>query len=82
MKKDDLYQDYLNYLDFRLKENQINKGKYSLLKISNNGFEEFKKMFENDEPFRQKVLKIKISEIRDKKIDDIFDDIDWFDGIR
>jgi hypothetical protein len=76
MKKDDLYQDYLNYLDFRLKENQINKGKYSLLKISNNGFEEFKKMFENDEPFRQKVLKIKISEIRDKKIDDIFDDID------
>lgn len=76
MKKDDLYQDYLNYLDFRLKENQINKGKYSLLKISNNGFEEFKKMFENDEPFRQKVIKIKISEIRDKKIDDIFDDID------
>jgi hypothetical protein len=76
MKNDDLYQDYLNYLDFRLKENQINKGKYSLLKISNNGFEEFKKMFENDEPFRQKVLKIKISEIRDKKIDDIFDDID------
>jgi hypothetical protein len=76
MKKDDLYQDYLNYLDFRLKENQINKGKYSLLKISNNGFDEFKKMFENDEPFRQKVLKIKISEIRDKKIDDIFDDID------
>ena len=76
MKKDYLYQDYLNYLDFRLKENQINKGKYSLLKISSNGFEEFKKMFENDEPFRQKVLKIKISEIRDKKIDDIFDDID------
>ena len=76
MKKDDLYQDYLNYLDFRLKENQINKGKYSLLKISSNGFEEFKKMFENDELFRQKVLKIKISEIRDKKIDDIFDDID------
>ena len=76
MKKDDLYQDYLNYLDFRLKENQINKGKYSLLKISSNGFEEFKKMFENDESFRQKVLKIKISEIRDKKIDDIFDDID------
>ena len=76
MKKDYLYQDYLNYLDFRLKENQINKGKYSLLKISSNGFEEFKKMFENDETFRQKVLKIKISEIRDKKIDDIFDDID------
>ena len=76
MKKDDLYQDYLNYLDFRLKENQINKGKYSLLNISSNGFEEFKKMFENDELFRQKVLKIKISEIRDKKIDDIFDDID------
>ena len=76
MKNDDLYQDYLNYLDFRLKENQINKGKYSLLKISNNGFEEFKKMFESDEPFRQKVLKIKISEIRDKKIDYIFDDID------
>ena len=76
MKKDDLYQDYLNYLDFRLKENQINKGKYSLLKISSNGFVEFMKMFENDEPFRQKVLKIKISEIRDKKIDDIFDDID------
>lgn len=76
MKEDDLYQDYLNYLDWRLNEGQINRGKYSLLKISNTGFEDFKKSFEKDEHFRGKVLKIKISERRDKKIDDIFDDFD------
>lgn len=76
MKHDELYQDYLNYLDWRLNHGQINKGKYSLMKISNTGFEDFKKLFESDEHFREKVLKIKISEVRDKKIDDIFDDFD------
>ena len=35
-----------------------------------------KKLFESDEHFREKVLKIKISKVRDKKIDDIFDDFD------
>ena len=76
MKEETLYQDYLNYLEWRLKEGQINKGKYSLMKISNTGYVDFKKTFENEEHFRQKVLKIKISEIRDKKIDYIFDDFD------
>jgi hypothetical protein len=76
MKEETLYQDYMNYLNWRLNENQISKGKYSLLKISNYSFDEFKKNFENDELFRSKILKIKTSEIRDKKIDDIFDDFD------
>jgi hypothetical protein len=74
MKEDELYIDYLNYLDWRLNESQISKGKYSLLKISESSFNQFKNSFENDEHFRNKIVKIKISEIRDKKIDDIFDD--------
>ena len=57
MKEDMLYKDYLIYLDWRLRENQINKGKYSLLKISNSSFEEFKKNFEIDDAFRNYLLK-------------------------
>jgi hypothetical protein len=74
MKNDKLYEDYLNYLDFRLEKSQISRGKWSLLKISKQGFESFKLNFENDEHFRNKIIKIKISKDRDKKISDIFDE--------
>ncbi len=76
MKNDELYPLYLTYLDWQLNESKINRGKWSLLKISNSKFGEFKIRFENDELFSDRILELYKSEIRDKKIDDIFDDID------
>jgi hypothetical protein len=74
MKNDELYPFYLVYLDIRLSGLKISNGSYSLLKMSRSSFEDFKYKFENDELFSEKIIKIKTSEIRDKKIDDLFDD--------
>jgi hypothetical protein len=76
MKNDELYLEYVTYLDWRLSESQINKGKWSLLKISRQAFDEFKNRFENDETFSDMVIELMKTEIRDQKIDDIFDDFD------
>jgi hypothetical protein len=76
MKNDELYLEYTTYLDWRLEKSQISKGKYSLLKMSRQSFDDFKNRFENDETFSDMIIEIMKSEIRDKKIDDIFDDID------
>ena len=74
MKNDELYPFYLVYLDISLSGLKISNGSYSLLKMSRSSFEDFKYKFENDELFSEKIIKIKTSEIRDKKIDDLFDD--------
>lgn len=74
MKNDELYPFYLVYLDIRLSGLKISNGSYSLLKMSRSSFEDFKYKFENDELFSEKIIKIKTSEIRDKKIEDLFDD--------
>lgn len=76
MKDDKLYGEYLNYLKWRLNESQISKGEFSLSKISESKFNQFKKRFKEDELFSELVLKIHTSLSRDKKLDDIFDDID------
>ena len=76
MKNDVLYLEYVTYLEWKLNNNKINKGKYSLLKMSRQSFDNFKNRFENDETFSDMIIEIMKSEIRDKKIDDIFDDID------
>jgi hypothetical protein len=76
MKNDELYKEYISYLDWKLNENKINKGKYSLLKMSRTSFEDFKIRLENDDTFNDMIMYIMKSEIRDKKIDDIFDDFD------
>lgn len=76
MKNDELYLEYQTYLEWRLSQNQINKGKYSLLKMSRTAFDEFKTRLENDETFNDMIIEIMKSESRDKKIDDIFDDFD------
>lgn len=76
MKNEELYQEYLIYLDWRLNESQINKGKWSLLKMSRSAFEDFKKKLETDETFNSKIIEIMKATNRDKKIDDIFDEID------
>ena len=74
MKNDELYPYYLDYLSGKLNEGKISKGKIALFKLSNSKFEEFKFRFETDELFKSKVIELHKSEIRDKKIDDIFDD--------
>lgn len=74
MKNEELYEEYIAYLDWKLSESKINKGKYSLLKISRQSFEDFKDRFEKDETFSDMIIELMRSEIRDKKIEDIFDD--------
>jgi len=77
MKNDEIYPYYIDYLNDRLNEGKISKGSLSLLKMSSSSFEDFKYRFENDELFNSKVIELHKSEVRDKKIDDIFDDLDW-----
>ena len=76
MKKDSIYPYYLDYLNDRLNEGKITKGSLSLLKMSESSFDNFKFRFENDELFHDKIIELHKSEMRDKKIDDIFDDLD------
>jgi hypothetical protein len=71
MKNDKLYPLYINFLDERLKEGKLNKGSYSLLKMSRTNFEDFKTKLEKDDLFEGEQIK----NLRDRKIDDIFDDI-------
>ena len=74
IKDDDFYPEYLTYLDWRLNEGQINKGKWSLLKMSKTSFDDFKKKLETDEHFNSKIIQVCKSETRDKKIDDVLED--------
>ena len=76
MKNDELYPEFITYLDSQLNEGRISKNKLALLKITGSYFQTFKTKFEIDELFRERVIKLHKSEIRDKKIDDIFDDLD------
>ena len=76
MKSEELYREYVNYLDWRLENKQINKGKYSLLKMSRQSFDDFKIRLENDETFNDMIIELMKTEIRDQKIEDIFDDFD------
>ena len=80
MKNDQLYPVYLSYLEHRMTTTEfgekITRAKVSLLKISSSYFLDFKDRFDEDELFMNKILEVYRSEIRDKKLDDIFDDID------
>jgi hypothetical protein len=67
MKNDDIYPYYIKYLEQRLVDGKISRGSYSLLRISKESFDDFKFKFENDSEMRTTI-------IRDKKIDDLFDD--------
>ena len=72
MKNDKLYPLYINFLDERFKEGKLNKGSHSLMKMSRSNFEDFKIKLEKDELFECEQIK----NLRDRKIDDIFDDLD------
>ena len=64
MKDDEDYIYYIKYLDGRLKSGKLQKGSYSLLRICENSFDNFKYKFNNDSAFN-KILK------RDKKLNDL-----------
>ena len=74
MKSDEHYPLYVSFLESKIENGKLSKGKFSLLKISQLSFIEFKDKLLSDELFYQKVIKFHKSEQRDKKIDDIFDD--------
>lgn len=73
IKNDDFYTEYLIYLNWRLSEGQINKGKFSLLKLSKSSFDDFKRKLENDEIFNNKIIQICKTEDRDNKIEKIIE---------
>ena len=77
MKNEELYPEYLTYLDNRILESKISRGEYSLLRMSRSSFDSFKLKFETDELFHKSIIGLHKSETRDKKIDDIFDDINF-----
>ena len=72
MKEERLYPMFVSYLEDRLNEGKISAGAMALSKISREAFESFKCRFEKSELFEGKLK----GSFRDKKIDDIFDDID------
>lgn len=85
MKDLDFYEEYTEYLNCRLENNEINKGKLSLLKISRSEYDRFIKKLKTNEKFNKKIISILTTEKRDKlitdvisddKIDDFFDDFD------
>jgi len=67
MKEDEIYPFYLKHLDNRLTEGRLSRGSFCLLRMSESAFNDFKYRFENDKNFS-------VQFIRDKKIDDLFDD--------
>lgn len=73
MRNNILYKEYLLYLDNRLNEGEIKRGKYSLLKISKQSFDEFIHKLENDEKFNDKIVEMVRVDQRDKNIDDVID---------
>jgi hypothetical protein len=73
MKKLDFYEEYMLYLDWRLNEGQITRGKHSLFKISKSEYDRFIKRLEDDKNFNDKFIKILKSEKRDEKINDVID---------
>lgn len=72
MKEEILYPMFVSYLEDRLNEGKISAGASALSKISRDAFEAFKNRFEKSDLFEGK----QIESFRDKKIDDIFDDLD------
>ena len=73
MKDLEFYEEYLQYLNWRLYEKQINRGKYSLLRISKSEYDKFIKRLEIDETFNKKIVEMIRAENRDKKLENIIE---------
>jgi len=72
MKDDEKYPLYLAWLEDQLKVGKLNRGTWSLRKMSRQAFEDFKQRLE-DGQFENKVVQVN----RDSKIDDLFDGFDF-----
>ena len=72
MKNDEKYPLYLIWLDGQLKSGKLNRGTWSLRKMSRQAFDEFKQRLD-DGQFENKVVQVN----RDSKIDDLFDGFDF-----
>lgn len=79
MKQLEFYEEYILYLNWRLNENYINKGKFSLLKISKSEYDKFIKRLETDETFNKKIVEMIRAENRDKKLEEIIEEEILFD---
>lgn len=66
-----LYNKYISYLEYKMSMNRFSNGAYSLLKMSESAFEDFKFDYENNEKFKILIDEIFLSEIRHGKINDI-----------
>lgn len=71
MKDDEKYPLYLAWLDEQLKSGKLNRGTYSLRKMSRQAFDDFKQRLE-DGHFENKVVQAN----RESRIDDLFSDFD------
>ena len=72
MKNDEKYPLYLIWLDDQLKSGKLNRGTWSLRKMSRQALDEFKQRLD-DGQFENKVVQVN----RDSKIDDLFDGFDF-----
>jgi hypothetical protein len=72
MKNDEKYPLYLTWLDEQLKEGKLNRGTWSLIKMSRQAFVDFKQRLD-DKQFETKVVQTN----RDNRIDDLFDGFDF-----
>ena len=72
MKNDEKYPLYLIWLDDQLKSGKLNRGTWSLRKMSRQAFDEFKQRLD-DGQFENKVVQVN----RDSKIGDLFDGFDF-----
>ena len=72
MKNDEKYPLYLAWLEDQLKSGKLNRGTWSLRKMSRQAFDEFKQRLD-DGQFENKVVQVN----RDSKIDDLFDGFDF-----
>lgn len=72
MKNDEKYPLYLAWLEDQLKVGKLNRGTWSLRKMSRQAFDEFKQRLD-DGQFENKVVQVN----RDSKIDDLFDGFDF-----
>jgi hypothetical protein len=75
MKDDELYPYYLNDIEIKVSSGRMTIGAGSLYKISLFSFNEYKRMFTNNNGFRKRQIDLFKLELRDKKIKDLFNGI-------
>lgn len=74
MSRDEVMDYYTAYLEDKLSSGIISKGAFKLLKISESAFDDYYRLFEDSQLYRQKQLEIHKAWSRDKKISQILDE--------